>query len=270
MSGMVTGDPVYRDAMGVAQAETGVRFDLESEPAWRDGPWDELGIAEVVWDLFDNVDDPVHADAISLGFKPIHQAMIGKQKTTPAFTSVFSFLDALASVRPGDVAAIGSLAAAATLDGHDQYWYAPDTARYTVIPADGSCVYDSVGGHLLQTNDYYGAIPDHEIGNKFFNRVFCRVVLPATGSWTIRARPVDVSGDPLAANIYLMRAGTHDITDDVVASISSEALTVNGPGGKVICFAIGSLAGPYCLAVSVGAAASPAPAISPAPPLGDG
>lgn len=59
------------------------------------GWWSEESIGLIVFDLFDNNEDSfdgTNKDTVNLGFQPIYDILLGKQKTTVAMTSIFSFM----------------------------------------------------------------------------------------------------------------------------------------------------------------------------------
>lgn len=98
-------DDLYADSNGPGQA-SGFSFALEPNAADDPAPgwYSEMSVAHFLYDLF----DPVSAgdgDAIDLGLGPIHAAMAGPERTTPAFTTLFSFVDALKGSQTATVAA---------------------------------------------------------------------------------------------------------------------------------------------------------------------
>ena len=64
----------------------------------------------ILWDLYDNNADA--NDTVELGFQPMWNVLIGSQRTTPAFTSLFSFITALKTASPVNAAAIDTLVTA--------------------------------------------------------------------------------------------------------------------------------------------------------------
>ncbi|HEY6644804.1 hypothetical protein [Povalibacter sp.] len=90
-SAMTLNDPVYRDSSRGITFDTG--FNLESDSTTAEGWFSEASIGEILWDLFDSVNDG--ADMISLGFTPLYSVMTGAQRTTDAMTSIYSFASGL-------------------------------------------------------------------------------------------------------------------------------------------------------------------------------
>ena len=117
-SAIATGDTVYIDAQGLNQSLAG-GFDVEdgtiyngvnSAPGW----YNERSVQELFYDLYDSTNES--GDTLSLGFGPLYSVLTGQQVSTPAFTSIFSFVDALKDARPADAAAIDAMTGIASID----------------------------------------------------------------------------------------------------------------------------------------------------------
>ncbi len=119
-SGMVLGDPVYRDSMGAAQGDE-FTVDMDDN-SWLNAGWfNEFSIASIAWDLFDTVDDGV--DHTSVGFAPMYDVITHELRDGPALTSVFVFISALKERSGVDASAINAIVAgqsivATTIDPH--------------------------------------------------------------------------------------------------------------------------------------------------------
>ena len=117
---IVTGDTVYIDTLSTNQAFAG-GFDVEdgtiynganSAPGW----YNERSVQEILYDLYDSTNEGAPTDSLSLGFGPIYSVLTNQQVSTQAFTSIFSFIDALKDDRPGDAAAIDAMTGVAAID----------------------------------------------------------------------------------------------------------------------------------------------------------
>jgi hypothetical protein len=107
-------DAKYKDTGGAGQATTTLVLDLEANgtddpnPGW----FSEASVQSLLYDLFDPANESF--DGVALGLGPIYDAMTGGQKTTPALTTIFSFINALKAI-PGTstatIAAIDTLTA---------------------------------------------------------------------------------------------------------------------------------------------------------------
>jgi len=106
-AGMVRGDPVYRDSFG-AQQHSDFAIDVENNAVTFPGWFSEASVHSIFYDLFDAANEA--GDTVELGFGPVHAAMRGGIRDTPAFTSVYALLNALRTSRPDQAAGIAALA----------------------------------------------------------------------------------------------------------------------------------------------------------------
>lgn len=107
---MLDPDSIYTDSSGPMQAD-GNATDFEynnNEAAQNPGWYGELTVAGIVYDLYDGANEPF--DAVELGLQPIYDAMIGLRET-PALTTVFAYVSAVAAANPGAAADIDALVA---------------------------------------------------------------------------------------------------------------------------------------------------------------
>jgi hypothetical protein len=138
-------DDAYADTMSTSQATTGIYFSLEANtaddavPGW----WSEMSVAHFLYDLFDPAPD---GDAVELGLGPIHDVMVGEQRITPAFTTLFSFLATLKAAQSGAATAIdamlsGRAIASPVLDrwgtGETHAAWAPSLPVYRSLTVNG-------------------------------------------------------------------------------------------------------------------------------------
>jgi len=148
LSGMMTNDPIYRDSSGASNAG-GFPIDVEANTVTNPGWYSEGSVQSLLYDLFDSVNDGM--DTVALGFTPIHQIMIGQQKTTTAMTSIFSFITALKAANPAQATAINNVVNAQSIvsDTMDE-WGSTETNNvsgtanvlpiYTALSVGGSAV----------------------------------------------------------------------------------------------------------------------------------
>ena len=105
-SAIATDDPIYYDTSGQRQG-IGWAMDIENGKPNHPGWYSESSIQRILYDLYDSHDDG--ADRLSLGFSPMYKVLVGAQKTTPAFTSIFSFITALQEQNPSDKSEIDAI-----------------------------------------------------------------------------------------------------------------------------------------------------------------
>lgn len=121
LAGMVTSSDRYCDTSGYQQ-QAGFGFDLETDstaPQTPLGWYNELSVVSILFDLWDSGagdDDPG-----SLGFPAIYEVFVNDQVSTPAFTSLFSYISALKARNPGQAALIDALLASHNITGTDLY-----------------------------------------------------------------------------------------------------------------------------------------------------
>ena len=191
-SAMVLDDPIYVDAIGQHQAGLAITMDIEEDSTLDsetndlnliiDGFYSEASVQEFLYDLYDRSED----ESLQLGFTPIYEALAGRHKTTPAFTSMYSFLDALLAQDNIDGAAVSQLAADENITRGDEY-EAISHRIYTTLSTEGTILNQDVDGDPLRTWEDFGDI-DKLGGNKLYNRMFFRYVATTTGCFTIRVQ----------------------------------------------------------------------------------
>lgn len=109
LSGIITGDPIYRDSSGSDQA-SGFSFDLENHQAINPGWFSEASIGAVIYDIFDADRDV--GDNISQGLTPLYEVMKSESyKEAPVFATIFALADGLRQNNPEDADGINSLLA---------------------------------------------------------------------------------------------------------------------------------------------------------------
>ena len=182
---MTVGDPVYRDSHNGVSQDFGM--DLESgvdDPA--KGWYSEGSVGRILWDIFDPANEP-GVDDLSEGFAPIYEIMTGPQVDTPAYTSIFTLIDALRDRFAGAQSAITSLLAAEDISGTGEF-------------GAGESNHGGVSGAVpiytqVQTPQPPIAFCTNNTGamtlNKLGNRKFFRLDIPSGGASVV----IQVNGD---------------------------------------------------------------------------
>ena len=191
---MVLGDTNYRDSDNRRQASV-FDFDIEINTVINPGWYSEASVWAILYDLYDSADES-GVDTVSLGFAPIYQVMTNQQRTTPLFTSVFTFITALKEANPGSAGAIDTLVnhhniVAATMDaeGSTETNNAGNSHAlpvYIELPLDGATV-------NLCMNDTFGT------SNKLANIRYLKFTISSQGDYRIeatRSPTGTVAGDP--------------------------------------------------------------------------
>jgi len=189
-SAMALNDPVYRDSYGTAQGDD-FNFSVESRTTPVPGWYNETSVHRIVWDLFDTVSDG--ADAVSIGYGPLHDVFVAELRDGVPLTSLFPFIAALKQ-RPGVPAAqVDALVGAESIAETRFGIVATTLDRYaTTETFDGGSdaslpVYAGIAVDGQQT-----VCADAELGfyNALGNRRFLRFTLPFAQSLVIRAECV--------------------------------------------------------------------------------
>ncbi len=206
VSSMFRDNPLYWDSSGLHQAN-GWSMNLETENSRENPGWfSEGSIQRILYDIYDSHNDT--GDTISYGFKPIHQLLIGKEKNTPAFTSIFTFIKGLKDEHPSDVTAIDNIVAQESIAPiNDIYGTGRTNKKEYANP-----LYDELttgSGVTIVTNyavDSY--LSERGRTNQLGAYNFVKVVVPSEGDYTITVSQVGSSGNP-DPDFYLYRGSSN-------------------------------------------------------------
>jgi hypothetical protein len=218
---MVLNDPVTRDSFVdetpvnsgnfVQRSST---FNVETNPPASPpgfngnyGCWcSESSVWSILWDVFDAAPDA--NDTLSLGFTPLWNVLIGPQKNTPAFTSIFSFITALKAQNASSTAAIDTLVAAQNINGTgiDAFGSNENHAPTDTIPQNAALpIYTlaTVGGPqvTLHTVNDGGPMTADDSGNKLGNHRFIRFTSTG-GMRTITATSTNPNNHDVDFRVY--------------------------------------------------------------------
>jgi PKD domain len=168
---IVLNDPVTRDTFVNNGTQLTSTFNVQDNPPAPGDPtgcWcSESSVWSILWDEFDS--DAESGDSVALGFQPMWNVLIGSEKTTHAFTSIFSFTDALKRANPGSSGAIDALLAAQNISAVQDAYGTGETHTPSPVSASAALpVYTdiTVGGGpkvLLNVNDAgtYNTLGNH-------------------------------------------------------------------------------------------------------------
>jgi len=186
ISAIATDDPIYFDTMGLHQ-DSGWFMDIENQPKKTPGWFSEASIQRILYDLYDNNDDDM--DRLSLGFAPIYNTLTTSQKTTPAFTSLFSFITNLKNENPDSSSAIDDIVASEEIDTISEIYGDDHHDLYSDMQI-GSM-------HQVCLSTQYGK------RNKLYNRRYIRFTLSSSNNYTIRV--VQNNGSSSDPDFYLYK-----------------------------------------------------------------
>ncbi len=165
-------NPVYFDSMDNSQ-NNGWSMNMESDTESPQGWYSESSIQNIIYDLWDAHDDV--NDNLTLGFAPIHHVFTGAQKTTPAFTSIFSFITALKNENSGSSDAIDDIVLDETIDSITDI-YGSENSALSEYP-----YHDLIVGNTIQVN----TSNTDGVYNKLSNRQYVKFHISTAGSYTI-------------------------------------------------------------------------------------
>ncbi len=184
-SAIVTDNPIYYDTMGRKQSN-GFSMNIESEFTQNPGWYSEDSIQKILYDLYDSHNDG--GDTLSLGFKPIYDVLVGSQKTTPAFTSIFSFITYLKENNPSAINKIDDILANENIESiQNIYGSTIDSDLYSDM---------SNGSINICTYSQYGR------GNKLYNHRYIRFSISQNGNYTVRVKQSDGSNSDPDFSLY--------------------------------------------------------------------
>ena len=193
---MALGDPVSVDTFVFNGNNVSSTFDVEDNPPTlndSDGCWcSESSVWAVLWDLYDSSVDP--NDAVALGFTPLWNVLITPQRTTPAFTSLFSFITAVKAANPAQAAAIDTLVSAQNTSTITDIWGTGEThAPSNVASAAALPIYTdiTIGGPAVQVLN----VDDAGTYNTLGSRRYMRFTVNSTRTVTITANSSNPSVD---------------------------------------------------------------------------
>jgi len=217
-SAIVLNDPVARDSFvdngdfqsGSFNIETNPQTSMVGAPLDDYGCWcSESSVWSILWDLHDGAADA--NDTIALGFAPLWNVLTGPQRTTPALTTIFSFITALKAARPGDATAINTLVAAQNIDatsidafGTGETHFPTNVPQAAALPLFTTI---TLGNPVTLRN-----VNDAGVYNKLGNHRFLRFTPAVTDNVTITL----TSSNPNSADpdFLLIESGFTRLTED--------------------------------------------------------
>ncbi len=239
LSGIALDNPNYCDTLWSGGNLTGFRINIEggntgSSPGW----YNEFSILKLIYDLWDTNSAGDGTDTDSIGFGPIYEVMTGPQSVTPAFTSVFTFGEALKNQGTGKNNFIDSQLVRESINavGIEPYGSTETNNAggaqdvfpvYTAIPTNGTAV-------PICSNSQFDGIGANATGNKLSEHRFLRMNVATAGQYTFTILtdsatlallppddPNNVS-DQSDPDIYIYRNGTP--IDEGVSGVANQEI----------------------------------------------
>jgi hypothetical protein len=174
-SAIATDNVIYYDTLGDRES-SGWSMNIESESKVVPGFYSEASIQRILYDLYDSSNDG--ADRLSLGFKPIYDVLVGKQKNTPAFTSIFSFIKGLKDENPSSVSNINSILDSERIESIDNIYGTNNiTGLYYDLIVDDSLEVCTTIRYGVGTYKQYNILGNHK---------YVRFTIHSSGRYTIK------------------------------------------------------------------------------------
>ena len=224
-SGIITDDPYYRDSYGTNQAQ-GFSINVENNAVSNPGWFSESSVQSILYDIYDGSND----DTATLGLQPIYDVLTGKQRNTDAFTSIFSFMTYMKEENPSDAVALNALLATHNIQSDIDIWGSTETdneGQASVIPVYNE--FTPGTSQNLCTISTFGGFGSGENRNKLGNRKFLKLVIPTSGSYTLRATPTGNRD----LDIYIYNQGVI-VAGDNAESTSTVDVTYNFNSGTYV------------------------------------
>jgi len=193
-SAIATDDPIYYDTMGSSQSD-GFSMNIESEIDENPGWYSEVSIQKILYDLYDSNNDG--ADTLSLGFKPIYDVLVGQQKTTPAFTSIFSFITYLKEQNPSIRDKIDAILASENIASIQDIYGSTIDSKLYIYSLNNVC-----------TTSRYGRL------NKLYTHRYIRFSIYQNGNYTISAKQNDGSSSDPDFSLYKISPFTNIVKSE--------------------------------------------------------
>ena len=160
LSAIVTDNPLYFDTFG----SNGWNMNIESASHQTPGWFSEASVQRILYDLYDSHSD--NQDKLSLGFKPLYEVLIKGQKETPAFTSIFSFIDELKKANPSATDKIDDITASEDIATIENSYGSDRVSNVTEssTPLYSELIVDRKLGNICTTNNYgiYNKLGNHK------------------------------------------------------------------------------------------------------------
>ena len=226
MSAIATDNPIYFDTSGPNQS-TGWFMNIESATPENPGWFSEASVQRILYDLYDANSDGT--DRLHLGFKPIFDAMVNKERNTNAFTSLFTFITALKSEKPSEENAIDDVVAGENISPiRDIY------GNYRTNSAQG--MYTKPVYRNLEVGKWVNQCNQNTFGvyNKLGNRTYMKINIDSSDIYTISAKPYGGEyGDPDIV-LYKAEYPFKSMGMSPLEGTSSDELTINLTPGQYI------------------------------------
>ncbi|MEM7278290.1 MAG: PKD domain-containing protein [Pseudomonadota bacterium] len=233
VSGMIMGNPRYRDTFGTTQ-QSSFELDVEQNGATNEGWYNETSVQSILYDYFDSDSDGV--DSVSLGFGPLYNVLTGEQRTSPAFTSIFSFSTELKAQNAGSGAGIDALLSQQSITSTGMDIYGSTETNDAGGDPDVLPVYTTISTAAPTTVCHTNVFDPGSDGNKLAVYRYLRFNVPSAATYTITATKaaspvVAQDADP---DFYVYLNGTLVLQAESQTDNSETGMATLQPGDYVV------------------------------------
>lgn len=232
LGSMVLDEPINCDTT-VPGTSGGAGFSVEGNSFGPRGWYNEVSVATLIWDLWDNADDG--ADVGSIGFEPIYDVMVGPHKFGDSLATLFSFATELrATLNAQDAALLDALLLREqVVSGADLDIWATNEANDAGVSEDVFPMYVpyTADGSVLNVcvNSQIDGLARH--GNNVGSNRYLRITVPADDEYDVNlitTTPIVPTADPddrdhSDPDIYILRgSGPENVADgttDIVPNL---------------------------------------------------
>ena len=194
LAGMILDDPGYCDTLWFGSNLSGFRIDIEGQAPGTAGWFNEVSVMRILYDLWDT--DADGADDSSIGFGPIYAVMTGQQKTTEAYTSIFSFATYLKRAGTGQNGFIDALLVEQDIDGPAVDVFGSNESNDGPgAPNDVFPLYTPLALGVTERICVDNQFDSSSDGNKLSEYRYLLLDLPQNARVTLSMETVSVNGD---------------------------------------------------------------------------
>jgi hypothetical protein len=229
-SGMILGDPNYRDSGGTAQA-AGFTFSVENNTATNQGWFNEASIQSILYDIFDSTNDG--PDTISAGLAPIYEAYTNASYLASGdFTTIFSFASQIRTDTRVSGTVLDNLLTAQGISGTGPRGTGEtnDGGRSQVLPIYKTA---TIGGGAVTVCS--SAV--NGTTNKLGVRDFITLSVPTSGTYTLTATKTSGAATTTDPDFFIWEQGSL-FTNKVARSSVIDSETWTGTLNAGVTYAI--------------------------------
>ena len=197
---MILDEPINCDS-GPPGTAAGSGFTVEGNSFGAPGWFNEVSVATLIWDLWDEADDGV--DSGSVGLRPIYDTMTGPHRSGDAFATLFSFASGLRGMLDAEGAALLDtlLAREQVVAGAALDIWASNESNDAGVSQDALPVYVpyTADGSVLNVcvNNELDGFARH--GNNVGSNRYLRITVPADDEYdvsVVTTTPITPTADP--------------------------------------------------------------------------